>query len=390
MTEQETAAKARERLGWTKAQLKAEARERKLGPDASPNGPTSWVEAVDAERIRKVLAAADAGETLGDAPAVSSTNGPAQYHEPGIGSALSTLNEALAAALARPAGIDADAVQRIVDARVDDAVAAAMSAAKVSRIIVESVEPRRVEFDASGQHENFALALSLVAAGIPTLLVGPKGSGKSEAARAIAEALGLAFHADSFSMDSGRHDVFGFMDAQGRYVPAAFRAPYEKGGLYNGDEMDNGTANLGAAFNLALSNGHAAFPDAFVMRHPDFRMMGTANAPHGATLTYTGREAMDAALLDRFAVVPWPIDEAFERRLALAHNGNAGAWVDTVQRVRKAADAAGLDRFSPSPRASIYGAKMLAAGMSREQALDVFIYRGADADTRARLAGAAK
>lgn len=368
-----------DRSQWTKADLKGYVRANRIGPDGTSPGPLSWCEAVSADRIREVLAAHDEGRTIADVTVPAPDNG--------IGGALAALQSALSEALARPAGVDAKTVASIAR----EAVADALAASPARRIQFTTSAPRELPaFDASAQHERFPVLLALLAEGIPVLLAGPRGTGKSEAVRRAAEALGLPFVADSFSMDSGRHDVFGFMSASGAYVPAAFREPFERGGIYCADELDNGTGNLGAAFNLALSNGHAQFPDARVARHADFRFAATANTVHGATLTYNGREAVDGALLDRLAVLDWPIDLAFERRLALAHNADAGPWIDTVQRVRAAADAAGLDRHSPSPRASIYGARMLAAGMSRADALEAFIFRGADADTRARLAGAAK
>lgn len=374
--------------------LRALVRERKVSANGA-NGPTSWAVTASVDAMRAALEANDSGSVGAGAT--------------GIGAAIEA---ALATALARPS-LDVDAVHAIIDKRLDarpaidaDAVQAivrdAMREASVLRIEVATA---RGTVDVGVQHERFPDLVGLLAAGKPVLLVGPKGSGKSEAVKAAARALSLPFLADSFSADSGRHDVFGFVDASSRYVGTAFRTAFETGAVYCGDEMDNGPASLGAAFNLALSNGHANFPDASgIVRHADFRCTFTANTIHGATLTYNGREAVDGALLDRCAILPWAIDAAFERRLANgaftstrialretqgdnapAPGGKPDEWIDSVQAVRAALDAAGMDRQSPSPRASINGAEMLARGWTPARAAEAFLYRGCDADARERI-----
>lgn len=374
-----------DRTQHTKAQLKAEVRERKVGPNGAIGGPTSWVEAVDADRIRTVLAAADAGIVIGEAVIAPA---PADAAPDAVAAAVAALVSAVSGGAAKASGLDENRVHAIVSEALADSVS------------VTVTRPCGAVVEVPRQHKRFATLLRYMGAGVPCLLVGPKGSGKSEAIRHAATALGFGFVADSFSMDSGRHDVFGFVDAQSRYVRSAFRDAFETGLVYCADELDNGTANLGAAFNLALANGHVSFPDTRVTKHDNFRMGATCNTLHGATEEHGGRESVDGALLDRFAVIDWAIDKSFERAIALANAKataeatgrnvdtaleEAGAWVAGVHAVRKAMEAAGMPRFTPSPRASIYGARMLASGAPKAEAVDVLLVRGADRDTASRM-----
>lgn len=365
-----------DRTTMTALEIKAEARARRIGPDGRP-GATSWIVAANRERIVAALEAADSGEYLEPESA------------PSAGSVLDAL---IREALERPQGVDESAVRTIV--REEMANGPAVTVSYVHR----SGEVRYT----GRQHPQFATMLAFVSAGDHVLLAGEKGSGKSEAARAAASALNIPFRADSFSLDSGRHDVFGFVDAQSRYVRTAFRECYENGGLYCADEIDNGTASLTAAFNLALSNGHCAFPDgACVPRHENFRFVATANTVNGATLEFSGRDALDGAFLDRLAVFVWNVDESFERDLALAHAESAAdargipldrrlveCWVSSVQQARTIAASAGLSRMTTSPRASIGGAVKLVEGVSWDTCAEALVLKCADADTRARLAPA--
>lgn len=363
--------------------LRAEVREHRIGPNGERGG-TSWLVNATVEEMRTALLAFHEGRVLDNGDVRGGIVSPAPVA--GIGAAFEAL---LQDVLSRPT-LDVDAVRKIAE----DVAKKIAQERGISRIVVSN--PREANVDVGAQHARFPLLVKLMGQGIPVILTGPKGSGKSEAVKAAARAMTLPFMADSFSADSGRHDIFGFIDANSRYVPTAFRPAFQTGAVYCADEVDNGTANLGAALNLALSNGHANFPDeSSVARHENFRFAATCNVLHGPTLSHPGREPLDGAFMDRCAVIEWPIDTAFERALARSKMPaedaqKADAWVDTVQAVRAAMDAAGLDRFSPSPRASIHGAVMLASGLSRTDALEVFIFRGADADTRARIAKAAK
>lgn len=103
---------------------------------------------------------------------------------------------------------------------------------------------------------------------------------------------------------------------------------------------------------------------------------------------------MDAAFLDRFAHLEWAYDETLE--LALAQEVLPGpqgeAWCRRVQTLRAAARRRGL-KVVVSPRATIGGCRLLAAGATEEQALRAFVTARLgkqDADALLQEAGCGK
>jgi cobaltochelatase CobS len=213
------------------------------------------------------------------------------------------------------------------------------------------------------QHKNFDLLLTACKATdadghhLNVWLYGPAGTGKTTAARNVSKVLGLPFFFNS-ALDTG-YKLTGFVDANGRIVRTPFREAWENGGVYLFDEVDGSAPSALIEFNAALANGAHSFPDKIVPRHPDCIIIAGANtAGLGGTSEYVGRAKQDAAFLDRFVLLDWPIDEALE--LAICPNKD---WCKRVQAVRKTVQARGLKGVLVSPRASLYGASLLAAGM---------------------------
>ena len=124
--------------------------------------------------------------------------------------------------------------------------------------------------------------------------------------------------------------------------------------------------------NAALANGSYRFPNGeLVERHADFRCMAAANTfGRGADRLYVGRNQLDAATLDRFTVHNFDYDESLERHLA----GN-DAWVDIVQSARKKAFDL-KERVVISPRAAVFGAKMLARGRAIAEVKNTCLFKG--------------
>ena len=251
-------------------------------------------------------------------------------------------------------------------------------------------------------HHKFPLLAAAVAARVNVMLVGPAGSGKTTAAAKVAESLGIPFYGTGAI--NSEYKLTGFIDAQGRIVSTAFRRAFEFGGLFLFDEIDASLPSALLAFNAALANDWMDFPDACVKRHPDFRVVAGANTfGTGADRQYVGRNQLDAASLDRYAVIDWGYDEALEASLVGAPapknapapvsiaplsadeaQSKAIVWCENVRKVRKAVDDLKV-RHVVSPRATINGARLLAAGWTWADTEEAVIWKGLDRETKAKV-----
>ena len=261
--------------------------------------------------------------------------------------------------------------------------------------------------DITVEHAHPALEtlIRAIRAGVNVLLVGPAGGGKTTLAHTIADALGLEFYfTGAVAME---YKLSGFIDANGVFQDTQFRQAFEKGGLFLFDEVDASSANALLAFNAALANGWADFPDGQVKRHPDFVCIAAANTyGSGADRQYVGRNQLDAASLDRFAVVDMDYDEGNEHNWARAALGleptepkptpnavtfepctdreltsdHVDEWVRAIQRWRNSARQKSV-RHVISPRASIHGVKLLAAGIPVATVERMVVWKGLDTAT---------
>ncbi len=248
-------------------------------------------------------------------------------------------------------------------------LAAAEAAARnsVAEIVVKVNDAAPVVIP-SRVHKQFARLIKMVVAGCNVWLAGPAGSGKTTAAEQVATALSLAFYFNG-AIDS-EYKLSGFVDAQGRIVSTAFRKAYTEGGVYLFDEVDASLASATLAFNTALAGNMCDFPGTTepTKKHPNFRCIAAGNTwGHGATAEYVGRNKLDAAFLDRFVQLTWDYDEELETSLV-----SDKTWVRRVQTLRANGKKQGL-KIVISPRASVFGDKLLAAGMSVDEVLDATI-----------------
>jgi cobaltochelatase CobS len=262
-----------------------------------------------------------------------------------------------------------------IRALVDTSVKAALEKHTLQhQIHVPELPPVKVGI----QHRNFSLLLKASNARLRDgnrlniWLAGPAGSGKTTAAKAVAKALSQKFYFNG-AIDQP-YKLTGFVDAGGRYHTTAFRAAWEHGGIYLFDEVDGSSPAAVLEFNAALANGLATFPDSpeAIERHPDCVIIAGANTTgQGATAEYVGRMKQDAAFLDRFVVIDWPIDEALERQLCADQ-----AWTSKVQSRRARLKDSGIKGHMISPRATLYGEALLAAGLSVAEAETLAIRKG--------------
>lgn len=285
--------------------------------------------------------------------------------------------EEIARETARAENMTPEAIQAYILKTIPDAIPVYRLEIKKDGVVRDLGEKPR--------HKQLPELLRKIQGGIPTMIIGPAGSGKTTAAEQVAEALECDFYIQGAT--TGTHELLGFVDGHGRYQTTPFRDCFEKGGLICLDEIDAGDPGAILVMNAALANGHMAFPDHAkpVKRHESFRVVACANTfGHGADRQYVGRNQLDAATLDRFARIHWRYDEKLERMIA----GN-DSWVDRVQALRASAEREKA-RLVISPRASIFGAREMALGATRAECEDSYIFAGIDADTRSRIEKGAK
>lgn len=205
-------------------------------------------------------------------------------------------------------------------------------------------------------------------------LYGPPGTGKTTGARNVAKALGTPFYCTGALLT--KYDITGFVDAGGRLVRTPFRDAWENGGVYLFDEIDGSAPAAVVAFNAALANGIMAFPDGMVERHADCVVIAAANTTGlGATAEFTGRTKLDMATLDRFVFLEWAIDEKIESALS-----SSKEWARIVQKVRANVAAKGVKGVSITPRATLYGCSLLAAGLSMDDVKAMVLRKSMSAD----------
>lgn len=262
-------------------------------------------------------------------------------------------------------------IMATMDKRIEDAVATA-----TRRIEVKIVGKPEVKIDCA--HKSFDKVLNFAAQRKALMMVGPAGSGKTTLAEQVANALGVDFFMAGKTNDEVK--ITGYMDATGNYRDTAFRRAYENGGLFLFDEVDGWSADALIAVNAPLAGQWGDFPDGMVRRHPDFIPIAAGNTfGRGADRQYVGREQLDAATLDRFAVIEIDYDEELERRIACDRD-----WTLYVQQVR-AAVAKEKVRHIVSPRASIDGGVMIKAGMPRAEVEEAYIWKGMEEVVRNRI-----
>ena len=164
-------------------------------------------------------------------------------------------------------------------------------------------------------HYQFEKILQLVSLNIPTMLVGPAGSGKNHTLEQVAEALELDFYFSNAITQE--YKLTGFVDANGHFHETQFYKAFKYGGLFFLDEMDASIPEVLVILNSAIANGYFDFPHERLDAHEEFRIVSAGNTMGtGANAEYTGRNRLDAATLDRFAIIEFGYDPEIERQLA--------------------------------------------------------------------------
>lgn len=190
----------------------------------------------------------------------------------------------------------------------------------------------------SVQHEMFETILKYVTANVPVFMSGPAGTGKSSIAKSAASALDMDFYFSGAVQDI--YKFTGFVDANGHYSKTQFYDFCCNGGVFFLDEMDASIPEVLVALNAAIANRYFDFPCGKVELNENCRFICAGNTyGTGADAEYTGRYQLDAATLDRFAVVD--IDYSKDIFNAVT-NGNKDL-IAFIYDLRKACKAVGVN-----------------------------------------------
>lgn len=298
---------------------------------------------------------------------------PAMPTEQQVGSAMGLLEQAVVGMISK---MQAEKIEAAVMGSVEEKVRSFIrdEYGAIERKIVTVVDGKKVPMQGI-QHEKFETVLKFVANNEPVFLTGPAGSGKNVLCKQVADALGLKFYFTNAVTQE--YKLTGFTDAMGTYQPTQFYKAFTEGGVFMLDEMDASIPEVLVILNAAIANRYFDFPApiGYVEAHPDFRVIAAGNTTgHGADIEYVGRNQLDGASLDRFAVVRVDYSEAIENSVALGDMELA----DFCRDFRKSAGKAGLNVIV-SYRAIGRLAKMVQI-LSIEEALETCLVKGLDAD----------
>lgn len=239
--------------------------------------------------------------------------------------------------------------------------------------------------------------LACVTAKMRPWLHGPAGSGKSTLAMELAKALGYEFVSISLSAGSTKSEATGFIDATGKYQASKLYSAVKNGNtVLLLDEFDNCSGNLSTVLNTGLANFVWDFPHEQVREHETcIILIATNTNMRGNDFLYPERETHGAATISRFVYIHLPYDEKAELEWSLAYAKHPDMaltitkWVQSVQACRKLATDKRL-RVVISPRASVYGAKLIATGFpfTSDELFESLIAQGCDAAIASQLRGA--
>lgn len=243
--------------------------------------------------------------------------------------------------LAKYGGIGADIFAAVC--KVAKIQPSAVNEADVERICKRLIKPTTANnitvtinnetHEVSGKvTKEFKAIVTTVKKGYPVYMHGDAGTGKSHTAKQVAEALGLPFYESQQVIFA--HEMKGYGDAAGHFVPTPFYKAFTEGGLFFLDEIDASQPEALVVLNTAIANGRFDFPViGNVKAHENFRVIAAGNTKMtGADLEYTARSVQDASTKNRFFFVAVDYTEEIENMLS----GGEIAVADFCRDLRKA------------------------------------------------------
>ena len=183
---------------------------------------------------------------------------------------------------------------------------------------------------------------------VPTMLIGPSGTGKTYACAQAAKALGIGFEAQGTATEA--ETLVGYEKLTGEQKLTPFLVAFVKPCIFLADEMDSWEPAALLAMNSAIANGYLYLSDGTRLdRHPEFRFVAATNTSGlGGDHNYSARQKMDVATLSRLSVrIAWGFDAAIVRKIASAKGGAVGEkWASEVIAVRDAFERLDLPQLA--------------------------------------------
>ena len=174
--------------------------------------------------------------------------------------------------------------------------------------IVAPFDPKELTHYAFGKMED------CVQVGLVPMLVGPAGAGKSTAVEQLSRKLGLPYY--MVNRVENAYELTGYKNAEGKYVPTSFYQAYKHGGVFFFDEIDGSNPEALVTVNTAIAQGYMEFPCGLVKMNENFKLVAAGNTfGTGPDSQYCGRNKLDSATLDRFAVIEWDYDKDIEKKI---------------------------------------------------------------------------
>jgi hypothetical protein len=213
-------------------------------------------------------------------------------------------------------GITADACADAATAHWSDDAREEM---EIKRVCPTSIAPSPPDM-----HPATAYLIKLLRAGVPAMLHGGAGVGKTTLAREVANIYDLPFGMVSMTSGLSTTALTGSVNLQG-FVTRPCIDTFSNGGVFLFDEMDAADPNLLLICNTMLANGEFQSPVTGERhyKHTNWFPIAAVNTLNGGNTAYTGRSRLDHATMDRWRMgrirVDFNIDLGLEYALKELH-----------------------------------------------------------------------
>jgi hypothetical protein len=269
----------------------------------------------------------------------------------------------------------ASAVESVMGAmgQLLDETEARLAGLKPAVLTIQMPDMREITFD-KPIAECLPRLLKLLAANLIPVLVGPRGSGKTTAAKQAAKALQAQCFVTVFSAGMTKSDVYGSYHSQG-YAPSvivqAIEASQTATVVLFIDEIDAANEQMLVALNN-LFDQSGAFTNMVTGEQYsiDFKRLlivaGANTFARGGDALYTGRSRLDGATIDRF----WPLyvgySRSLEQTIAKAYSADT-VLLETLWHARERLEELGSDEGISTRRIEHVHRAHYLAGESLEQ-----------------------